>query len=1061
VQEPPIGLEALRLLELVSPEAAHLHITSEEQRAEDIVRFLSEITDLRSDAFLSWDCMPFDGASPSAEAMGRRMAVLDGMNAGAVRLVVTAPPGLLQRVPPAAALRRFTVTSGDAVDVTALRAFATGAGYVEDDRIDEPGEIAFRGEVVEVFPAGAERPFRIGLDGGRVTGIRLYDPISMRSVEDAERLDLLPVTELPESAFAEGVPPRGAEHRLSEAWPALSTLADHLGQAGMSIAPAAAGAVRLTRARVEEAWRDRRSHGDGTTLPSDALYLREGDVADVIARCTTLDLSDWRAVPAFAEERRPRASLSRFVREQTEEGRRVILLAATPRDRRALARAAGAAEEARDWGSACASARGTPVTLLSGLARGFVDVARGTAVVTAPEILGSRATAGVASPSVSTWQTALSVVTEGDLVVHEEKGLGRLEGLEPLPGSETGEAIRVAYAGDQQLLVPVDEAGRIWRYGTGGDVPLDRLNGTAWAKRKRRLDDGIAEAARAFVRATQERERRSAASFRPPSDAYERFAGRFPHALSPDQRRAVADVLADLDAGRPMNRLVLGDVGFGKTEVALRAAAAVALSGGQVALVAPSTVLARQHAETFRRRFDGFGMTVAHLSRLVPAREAKATRDGLRDGSVRIVVGTHALLGKGVAFAGPGLLIVDEEQRFGAAHKARLRALGADLHVLTMTATPIPRTLQTSLVGLQDISEIATPPARRRPVRTLMAPDDAAVLKQALLRERRRGGQSFVIVPRIADIEAVDRRLRDLLPNAELRVAHGELPPADLDVAMVDFAEGRGDILLATSIVENGLDVPRANTMVVMRPQLFGLAQLHQLRGRVGRGARQAYCYLLQQDGDEFDEAARRRLGTLQAFDRRGAGAAIAAEDLDQRGAGDLFGERQSGHVRLMGLPLYQHLLAQAVRVARGEAPAGDHVAVSLGTVGRLPADYIPEASLRLGLYHRLARAADPREVTLLADEIEDRFGPPPAAAAGLLVLAEVRALARILRIERVSAGPSGVAVDLAPDADAERLGDNLPHGAELRDGRILRPASGAEDMDAARLALELLRDLR
>jgi transcription-repair coupling factor (superfamily II helicase) len=479
-----------------------------------------------------------------------------------------------------------------------------------------------------------------------------------------------------------------------------------------------------------------------------------------------------------------------------------------------------------------------------------------------------------------------------------------------------------------------------------------------------------------------------------------------------------------------------------------------------VALVAPSTVLARQHAETFRRRFDGFDVTVAHLSRLVPAREARAARDGLRDGSVRIVIGTHALLGKGIAFADLGLLIVDEEQRFGAEHKARLRALGADLHVLTMTATPIPRTLQTSLAGLREMSEITTPPARRRPVRTLLAPDDAAVLKQALLRERRRGGQSFVVVPRITDIGPAEERVRDLLPDADVCVAHGELPPAGLDRAMVDFAGGRGDILLATSIVENGLDVPRANTMIVMRPQLFGLAQLHQLRGRVGRGARQAYCYLLQDAGEELDEAARRRLGTLQAFDRLGAGAAIAAEDLDQRGAGDLFGERQSGHVRLIGLPLYQHLLAQAVRVARGEAPIADHVALALGTGGSLPTDYIPEVSLRLGLYHRLARAADPREVTRLADEIEDRFGPPPSAAADLLVVAEIRALARTLRIDRVSAGPSGVAVDLAPDADAEQLGEGLPDGAELRERRIVRAASSADGMDAARLALELLRDL-
>ncbi|MEA5162627.1 TRCF domain-containing protein [Cereibacter johrii] len=1057
--EPPIGLEALRLLDLGLSKAAHLHITSDDTRAEDLVRFLREIAPtLRPDVFPCWDCLPYDGASPTPDAMGRRMALLDAVRARDVRLVIVGPSGLLQRVPPVEAMRRFAVRAGETLDLGALRSFAARAGYVEDDRIDEPGEIAFRAEVVEVFAAGADRPVRIGLQGDLVTGIRRYDPVSLRSLEDVPGIDLLPVTELPESAFAEGPPPRGAEHLLPRAWPSLAALPDHLGQGGISVTPGALAALRRARAQIEEAHRDRESLGEGEALLPDALYLGEEDLAGILAQAETLDLSGWEPVPAFAEDRRPRAALARFARTQMEEGRRVVLLAATARDLRALGRATGAADPAQDWQEARATPEDVPALILSALARGFVDLPGRTAVVTARDVLGSRAAEDAAVSAVSAWQVAPDALAEGDLVVHEDRGLGCLEGLAPLPGAEGREAIRIGYAADQHLLVPVEEAGRIWRYGTGADVTLDRLNGAAWTNRKRKLDEGIAEAARALVAAAKERAARSARVFRPPSDIYERFAGRFPFALSPDQRRAIAEVLDDLAAERPMNRLVLGDVGFGKTEIALRAAAAVALSGAQVALVAPSTVLARQHAETFRRRFEGFGVTVAHLSRLVPSREAKAARDGLRDGSVRIVVGTHALLGKGVAFADLGLLIVDEEQRFGAAHKARLRALGADLHVLTMTATPIPRTLQTALVGLQDLSEIATPPARRRAVRTLSAEDDAAVLRQALLRERRRGGQSFVIVPRIAEIDATEARLRDLLPEARLRVAHGDLPPEELDRAMVDFAAGRGDILLATSIVETGLDVPRANTMIVMHPQLFGLAQLHQLRGRVGRGARQAYCYLMHGPGDDLDEAALRRLGTLQAFDRLGAGAAIAAEDLDQRGAGELFGERQSGHVRLIGLPLYQHLLAQAVRAARGEPPTARHVTLAMDGDGALPADYIPEAGLRLGLYRRLARAADPREVALLADEIEDRFGPPPAAAEGLLVAAEIRALARSLGIERVSAGPSGVALDLSPDAGVERFAEDLPEGVALEGRRLLRQEEA--DGDAARRALDLLRDL-
>jgi transcription-repair coupling factor (superfamily II helicase) len=415
-----------------------------------------------------------------------------------------------------------------------------------------------------------------------------------------------------------------------------------------------------------------------------------------------------------------------------------------------------------------------------------------------------------------------------------------------------------------------------------------------------------------------------------------------------------------------------------------------------------------------------------------------------------------------VEFAGLGLMVIDEEQRLGLADKDKARALVGDAHLLTMTATPIPRTLQSALVGLQELSVIATPPARRRPIRTLLVEHEAEVLRQALLRERRRGGQSFVVVPRVEDIKPVSEELRRLLPRLRLRVAHGQLPAKEIDEVMVGFAEGDGDVLLATSIIESGLDVPRANTMVVLRPDLFGLAQLHQLRGRVGRGGAQAFCYLMSEEGQELPPATMKRLGTLQALDRLGAGMAISAQDLDLRGGGELFGDRQTGHVRLIGLGLYQELLADAIRAARGEAVRHREVEFQAEAMGTLPADYIPEAEVRINLYHRLARTQDAGDVERMADEIADRFGPPPPAVRDLLRAAQIRALARSLDVARVSAGPAAVALDFEADA-GERLAEAAAESGlplERVDGRlVLRQETGTprERMD---LVLELLEAL-
>jgi len=550
----------------------------------------------------------------------------------------------------------------------------------------------------------------------------------------------------------------------------------------------------------------------------------------------------------------------------------------------------------------------------------------------------------------------------------------------------------------------------------------------------------------------------------PQHQAYERFAARFPFAETPDQGRAIADTLVDLASGRPMDRLVCGDVGFGKTEVALRAAAAAALAGKQVAIVAPTTVLVRQHLHTFRRRFAGLGVEVAGLSRLVSPAEAKRVKAGLADGGIQVVVGTHALAAKGVRFRDLGLVVIDEEQRFGAAHKAKLRDLAQGLHVLTLTATPIPRTLQAALVGLQDLSVIATPPTQRRPIRTFLTPFDPVTVREALVRERRRGGQSFVVCPRVEDIEPLGKRLSELVPELQVMAAHGKMPADEIDDAMVRFAEGEGDVLLATNIIESGLDVPRANTMLVWRADRFGLSQLHQLRGRVGRGRARGVAYLLTDPDQEIAPATAKRLQTLEALDRLGAGFAISARDLDLRGAGDLLGEEQAGHVKLIGLGLYQHLLERALRAARGEAVEDWTPELNLGPGGLIPEDYVPEPEVRINLYARLARTETARDVDALRDEIEDRFGPPPDALDQLIALARLRTLCRGLGVARIDAGPKAIALTFR-DGVAERLvaaGALEPFGDGLiwRDGRLIVSQPSETDAERQRLTTDLLERL-
>jgi len=640
----------------------------------------------------------------------------------------------------------------------------------------------------------------------------------------------------------------------------------------------------------------------------------------------------------------------------------------------------------------------------------------------------------------------LATLTPGDLVVHADHGIGRYEGLTQVPVQRAPhDCVALVYAGGDKLYVPVENIDILSRYGSDSEgVALDRLGGEAWQRRKSRMKERIRAIAGDLIKVAAERALRPGAVAEPDT-GFAAFADRFPYEETDDQDRAIADVVADLGAGRPMDRLVCGDVGFGKTEVALRAAFIAAMAGLQVALIAPTTLLARQHFTTFKERFQGFPIEIGRLSRLVPAREAKETRERLKSGQVDIVIGTHAVLSRTVEFRNLGLVIVDEEQRFGVVHKERLKALRADVHVLTLTATPIPRTLQMAMSGLRELSVIQTPPVDRLAVRTYVMPWDPVVVREALLREHYRGGQSFFVVPRIKDLPDVEEFLRHDVPEVRYVVAHGQMAPSEVEERVGAFYDRKYEVLVSTTIVESGLDIPSANTLIVHRADRFGLAQLYQLRGRVGRAKIRAYSYFTTPADRLVTETADKRLKVLAALDSLGAGFQLATHDLDIRGAGNLLGDEQSGHIREVGFELYQSMLEEAILEAKAGGmavrPEQFSPQISVDAPILIPDAYVPDLDLRMGLYRRLNELETRDEIEPFAAELIDRFGKLPPETANLLKIIEIKMNARAAMVAKLDVGPKGALVSFHNDSFPDLPG-LLAYVERLKGTAKLRPDS-------------------
>ena len=1010
---------------------------------------------------------------------------------GQGRIVLTTVSAFLQRVPPRQAFEGTTrlLKLGERLDPAELTGFLVRQGFIRSETVMEPGEFAVRGGILDVFPPGTENPVRLDFFGDDLDGLRSFDATTQRSLGKLKDVILKPVSEVPldEAAVSRfrtqyrelfGAPKAddilyesisaarrhlGVEHWLPLFHERLETLLDYVPNAAIVLDHQAEEA-RDARLDLIADYFDARTTVAGTgaatggspynPIPPERLYL---------------GAEEWRSLLV----ERPVASFSPFAGPQTEENpdaggrpgrdfsearvqpgvtvfdafhdqvaiekradRAVVVTAAS---RGSCERLVGLLRDhgidgvrtLKSWDDVAEMQPGQVFMAVLGLDHGFL--APDVAVITESDILGERLSRPIRKKRIRPEDVIAnaSTLNEGDLVVHVDHGIGRYDGLVAIEvGGAPHDCLRLIYSGQDKLFVPVENIDMLGRFGSDhGTAQLDKLGGAAWQARKARLKKRVRDMAEELIRVAAARQLRPAPKFEAPEGLFDEFCARFPFAETDDQDRAINDTLGDLTRGMPTDRLICGDVGFGKTEVAMRAAFVSVMAGKQVAIVVPTTLLCRQHFQTFGARFADYPVRIEQLSRLVPAAKAKDVRAGLTDGKVDIIIGTHALLAKSIEFSDLGLLVVDEEQHFGVTHKERLKGLKTDVHVLTLTATPIPRTLQLALTGVRELSLIATPPVDRLAVRTFVLPYDPVVIRAAILREHYRGGQSFYVCPRIEDLIGLADRLAKLVPEVKITMAHGQMPAAELEERIASFYDGKTDILLSTNIIESGLDLPSVNTIIIHRADRFGLAQLYQLRGRVGRSKVRAYAYLTLPTGRKLTPGAQKRLEVMQTLDSLGAGFSLASHDLDIRGAGNLLGEEQSGHIREVGVELYQQMLEEAVAEAKGgldaasEGEADWSPQVSLGTAVLIPEVYVSDLGVRLGLYRRIARVSDLGEVETFAAELIDRFGSLPSEVENLLQTISIKCLCRQAGIGKVEAGPKGAVLSFRNDTFANPAG--------------------------------------
>ncbi len=1091
----PEGLDALLIGDLARS-APHglLHMARDDARlasmAEMLAFFAPEITVLTLPA---WDCLPYDRVSPHTDISSRRMEVLSRLAADKISgpfAVITTISAALTRVPPRQTLREahFKATAGERIDLAALPTFLERIGYTRAGTVMEPGEFAVRGGIVDIYPPGVEQPLRLDLFGDTVESVRVFDPLTQRTTGTREGMSLLPVSEvrLDEAsierfrsgyvslfgavtdddplyeAVSAGRKFAGLEHWLPLFHEKLETVFDYLPGAVVTLDQLADDALEARLSMIADYYANRKAAAGARDLmaapykplPPEMLYLDGAAWKQVLEARTTHHFSTFKSPEgpgtvdaggqqgrSFAPERQqPEINLfdavGDHIRDLQSQDTRVLLAAYSVGSRERLSGVLAdhgiqGLQPVEHWGDARALPDEAVGVAVLPLETGFVG--NGIAVIGEQDILGDRLVRQAhRSRRAEDFLREASSLSQGDLVVHMDHGIGRYNGLETIDvAGAPHDCLHLVYDGGDKLYLPVENIEILSRYGSDtSGAALDRLGGSGWQARKAKLKKRIRDIADQLIKIAAGRALTKADRMPPPEGIYEEFCARFPYDMTEDQQRAVEEAIGDLTSGRLMDRLVCGDVGFGKTEIALRCALVVAMSGKQVAVVTPTTLLARQHHKTFCDRFAGLPVMIRQLSRMVTPGQAKETKEFLAQGQVDIIIGTHALLSKNIEFRDLGLLIIDEEQHFGVTHKEQLKNLKSDINVLTLTATPIPRTLQMALSGVRDLSLMATPPVDRLAVRTFVQPFDPLIVREAILREHFRGGQSFYVCPRISDLPETADFLTEHVPEVKFAVAHGQMPPSELEEVMSAFYEGSFDVLLSTTIIESGLDIPTANTLVVHRADRYGLAQLYQLRGRIGRSKVRGYAHLTVPANKPLTDSADKRLRVLQALDTLGAGFSLASHDLDIRGAGNLLGEEQSGQIREVGIELYQELLEQAVAEARtggGEdVISGDGQwtpQISTGTSVLIPDRYVTDLDVRMSLYRRLASLEDRAQIDGFAAELIDRFGELPEEVDHLLKIVEIKALCRRADIEKVDSGPKGATIAFRNNSFADPAG--------------------------------------
>ncbi|MFN4355458.1 transcription-repair coupling factor [Parvibaculum sp.] len=1007
-----------------------------------------------------------------------RLAALKAAPVSTPVLLLTTVNAVLQRVPPQAVVSRsaLSLRTGNQVDLDALTAYLAANGYNRTGTVREPGEFAVRGGIIDIYPSGFELPVRLDMFGDTLDAIRSFDAATQRTVGQLKGLDLVPASEIHldadairrfraayvatlgavtgddplYAAVSEGRKHAGMEHWLPLFHERMETIFDYVPE-GLICFDAQIDEAKSARLELIADYYDARAEArqQGSTaklaadapsykpLKPDALYLADDEWRDLFAGRRLRELTPF-SVPEGAGMNLGGKQGRDFAPERAQDGTNIfeVLGGHIAGLRRAGKRIAIASwsDGARDrlqhvlsdhgignvliadnWADVNSVSKSTVSLIVLGLEAGFET--DDLAIISEQDILGDRLIRQRRKKRAENFLTEASSLSPSDLVVHVDHGIGRFERLQTIEVmGAPHDCLLLVYQGGDKLYLPVENIELLSRYGADdSDAALDRLGGAGWQARKARLKARIREMAAELIQIAAARELKTAPVMEPVPGAYDEFCARFPFTETEDQEQAIEAVLEDLARGRPMDRLICGDVGFGKTEVALRTAFVAAMAGYQVAVVVPTTLLARQHYRTFSQRFHGLPLKLRQMSRLVNAKDMAEAREGLSSGQVDIVIGTHALLSKQVKFHNLGLVIVDEEQHFGVAHKEQLKKLRAEVHVLTLTATPIPRTLQLALSGVRELSLIATPPVDRLAVRTYVSPFDPVVLREALLREHFRGGQSFYVVPRIADLAEAEEFLREYVPEVKFIAAHGQMAPGEIEDKMTAFYDCKYDVLVSTTIVESGLDIPTANTLVVHRADMFGLAQLYQLRGRVGRSKARAYAYLTVPPHRTLTPGAEKRLRVLQSLDSLGAGFSLASHDLDIRGAGNLLGDEQSGHIKEVGYELYQEMLEEAVASMRGglEEDGQWSPQINVGTPVLIPENFVPDLDARMALYRRLSSVETRAEIDGFAAELIDRFGKLPEEVEFLLKIVEIKGLCRTANVEKIEAGPKGVVLSL------------------------------------------------